>query len=124
MTNWLTGIITRNTSMDEKSVILGNRNNDLICNYVTIITKHEIYKAKWNKTRVTLAQVKKILKYLMETDIYIYISNVNHTMPKTLGIWSSLYNVLRNLCHSLKNDVLSIGSKNPDIHIPPLYIYM
>ena len=71
MTNWLTGIITRNTSMDEKSVILGNRNNDFICNYVTIVTKHVIYKAKWNKIRVTLAKVKTILKYLMETDIYI-----------------------------------------------------
>ena len=93
--DWLTITMNRNITADEQSVILGNKNNDLICNYVMIVTKHEIYKAKWNKTKVTLAKVKRVLKYLMETDIYI--SNVNHTLPKTLGKWSSLYNVLRNL---------------------------
>ena len=95
VSDWLRRTTNRNTSMDDKSVILGNINNNLICIYVTIVTKHEIYKTKWNKTRVTLAKVKKILKYLMETDIYV--SNVNHTLQKTIGKWSSLYNVLRNL---------------------------
>ena len=95
MTNWLIPTLNRNLNMDEKSVILGNKNNDLICTYVLIVIKHEIYKAKWDKSKVTLAKVKRILKNLMETDIYI--SNINHTLPKTLGKWAQLYNVLRNL---------------------------
>ena len=41
--NWLIPTLNRNLNMDEKSVILGNKNNDLICTYVLIVIKHEIY---------------------------------------------------------------------------------
>ena len=77
------------------SVILGNRENEMIINYVILITKHEIYKSKWNKTNVSILKLRKILKYHMDLDIYI--GTIRNSLPKTLGKWSALYNVLRTL---------------------------
>ena len=76
MKDWLNRTTNQIIHIDEKSVILGNGNNDLICNYVIIVIKHEIYKAKWNRAKVNITKVKEVLKYVMDTDIYI--SNVKH----------------------------------------------
>ena len=73
--------------------MLGNPNNEMTYNNVFIITKHEIYKSKWNKTNINIYKIKKILKRHMELDIYL--GRIKNNLPIMLGKWSSLYNVLR-----------------------------
>ena len=68
---------------------------DIISNYVFIVTKHEIYKAKWNNSRVTLIKIKRILKYSMDIDMYL--GRIKNTLPKILGKWAPIYNELRNI---------------------------
>ena len=34
--------------MDKEPILLGNRNNEVVINSIILITKHEIYKWKWN----------------------------------------------------------------------------
>ena len=81
--------------MDMLSVILGNKDNGIIINYIFLITKHEIYKSEWNRNNINLIKMKKILKYHMNFDIYL--GTVRNSLPKTLGKWSSIYYVLRTL---------------------------
>ena len=90
---WLNSIMTKPVIADKTSILLGNPNNELIVNYVYIICKHEIYKGKWNRTPVNIIKIKRILKSHMELDIHL--GTVNKTLPKILGKWSSLYNVLK-----------------------------
>ena len=68
---------------------------DIISNYVFIVTKHEIYKAKWNKTIVTLMKIQRTLKYSMDIDVYL--DKVKNNLPKTLGKWAPIYNELKNI---------------------------
>ena len=90
---WLNSIMTKPVVADKLSILLGNPENELIINYVYIICKHEIYKGKWNRSPVNIIKIKKILKSHMELDIHL--GTVNKTLPKILGKWSSLYNVLK-----------------------------
>ena len=77
------------------SVILGNRDNETIINYVILITKHEVYKSKWNKSNRSIIKLKNVLKHYM--NLYIYIGTIRNSLPKTLGKWSAMYNALRTL---------------------------
>ena len=45
---------------DKLSILLGNPDHELIINYVFIITTHEVYKSKWNRTSINLIKIKKI----------------------------------------------------------------
>ena len=92
---WLNTLRTNRVNMDDTSILLGNPQNELIINYVIIITKHEIYKSKWNRTGINLIKIKKILKSHMDLDIYL--GTIRSCLPKMLGKWSTLYNNLRNL---------------------------
>ena len=94
VTRWLNSIFNNTIFTDEQSITLGNKNNELIINYVFIVVKHEIYKSKWNRTIVNLPKNKKTLKYYLETDIFI--GTMKNTLPKTLGKWSSLYNNIKD----------------------------
>ena len=44
--DWRNRTCKKNIHINEKSVVLGSKDIDLICNYVLVVTKHEIYKAK------------------------------------------------------------------------------
>ena len=79
--------------MNKISVFLGNKENEVIVNFILTVTK--IYKTKWNQTNISLLKIKKILKNHMElVNIYWYGKNI---LPKILGKWSALYNVLRTI---------------------------
>ena len=54
---------------DKNSILLGNTNNEVIVNYIILTTKHEIYKSKWNKTKLTLTKLKHIFKNQMDLEI-------------------------------------------------------
>ena len=79
--------------MDKISIFLGNNENEIKVNQILTVTKHEIYKSKWNKTHISLLKIKKLLKSNVELDIYI--GTVRNILPKILEKWSALYNMLR-----------------------------
>ena len=47
--NWLDNNTDQTNCLDKKSIMLGNRNNELIINTLIIITKHEVYKKKMER---------------------------------------------------------------------------
>ena len=71
--NWLSTIMNKPPVINTHSVILGNRDNETIINYVILITKHEIYKSKWNKSNISIMKLKNVLKHHMNLDIYILV---------------------------------------------------
>ena len=92
---WLERISPNTMYFDKTSVLLGNTKNEVIINYIILTTKHEIYKSKWKKTKLTLTKLKHIFKNQM--DLEIYIGTVKNSLPKVLGKWSPVLNNLRNL---------------------------
>ena len=92
---WLESISPNTMFFDKNSILLGNTNNEVIVNYIILTTKHEIYKSKWNKTKLTLTKLKHIFKNQM--DLEIYIGTIKNNLPKVLGKWSPVLNNLRNL---------------------------
>ena len=92
---WLESISPNTMYFDKKSILLGNNKNEIIINYIIMITKHELYKSKWNKVKINLIKLKHIFKVQM--DLEIYSGTVRKTLPKVLGKWSSVLNHLRNL---------------------------
>ena len=96
VTNKVLEAISPNTMyFDKKSILLGNSKNEIIVNYIIMITKHEIYKSKWNKVKLNPIKLKHIFKVQMELEIYL--GTIKHTLPKVLGKWSPVLNHLRNL---------------------------
>ena len=93
--NWLNNNTNQTNYFDKKSILLGNRNNEPIINTLIIITKHEIYKKRWKGTHLTLNYLKLVFQKQMKMDIYT--GTVNNTLPKVLGKWSTLYNLLLTL---------------------------
>ena len=83
-----------NINFDKKAILLGDKNNETVINTIILITKHEIYKKKWKARFLNLNYLKNSFKNQM--NIEIYIGTINNRLPKVLGKWSSLYNVLRN----------------------------
>ena len=90
--NWLNNNTNQTNYFDKKSILLGNRNNEPIINTLIIITKHEIYKKRWKGTHLTLNYV-----FQKQMKMDIYTGTVNNTLPKVLGKWSTLYNLLLTL---------------------------
>ena len=93
--NWLNNNTNQTYYFDKKSILLGNRNNEPIINTLITITKHEIYKKRWKGTHLTLNYLKLVFQKQMKMDIYT--GTVNNTLPKVLGKWSTLYNLLLTL---------------------------
>ena len=90
---WLRGISPNDMYFDKKSILLGNKKNEIIINYIIIVIKHELYKSKWTKTRLNLLKIKKIIKSHMELEIYS--GTIKNSLPKVLGKWATIYNNLR-----------------------------
>ena len=67
--------------------------NSIIVNYIIMVTKHEIYKSKWYKKKVTLGNIIKKLQYYLQ--IEEYVNTVSIGKEKTLGIWSPIYHTIR-----------------------------
>ena len=93
--NWITGISPNSTFFDKKSILLGNSKNETIVNNIIMITKHEIYKSKWTKTKLTLHKIKVILKSQMEMELYL--GTIKNRLPKVLGKWAAIYNYLQTI---------------------------
>ena len=91
---WLIDNTNMNINFNKKAILLGDKNNETVINTIILITKHEIYKKKWKARFLNLNYLKNLFKNQM--NIEIYIGTINNRLPKVLGKWSSLYNVLRN----------------------------
>ena len=92
---WLSRISPNTFFLDKKSVLLGNTRNEIIINYIITLTKHELYKSKWNRNKLTLAKLKHTFKQQM--DLEIYLGTIKNTLPKVLGKWATILNDLRTL---------------------------
>ena len=92
---WLSRITGERLTLDLNTILLGNKDYNYIVNYVIIVTKHEIYRYKWNHRVPNLADLKRKLKtYLI---IEMYIGTISNTVEKTIGKWSPIYNAIRNI---------------------------
>ena len=69
--NWLNHNINEKIAFDKKAILLGCPDNSILVNYIFLIVKHEIYKSKWNKSKVTLQKILEKLKYYLKIDEYI-----------------------------------------------------
>ena len=85
---WINHNINKRVQFDKRSIILGNPENSIIVNYIFMLTKHEIYKSKWQK-KVTLENIIKKLQYYLQ--IEEYVNTVSIGRGKTLGKWSPIY---------------------------------
>ena len=77
---WLSGLSRNSMYFDKKSVLLGNRLNETIISNIIMIVKHEIYKSKWTKTKLSIYKMKNIIKQQMELEIYL--ATVKTACPK------------------------------------------
>ena len=93
--SWLSIISPNTFDLDKKSVLLGNTKNEIIINYIIILTKHKFYKSKWNRNKLTILKLKHIIKQQM--DLEIYLGTIKNNLPKVLGKWASVLNDLRTL---------------------------
>ena len=91
--HWLNTLMADPVILDETSVLIGNPGNELIVNYIYIITKHKVYKSKWNKTNIKILKIKRILRSHMELNIYLGM--IKNCLPKMLSKCASIYNTLR-----------------------------
>ena len=79
---WSVRISPNPVYTDKKSVLLGNKNNEVTINFAITIIKHEIYKSKWNRSKLDIYKIKKNLK--SHTDLEIYIATSKNNLPKHL----------------------------------------
>ena len=93
MTETITHILIDCILFDKKTILLGCPENSILVNYIILIVKHEIYKSKWNNSKVTLQKIIEKLKYYLKIDEYI--STISIGREKTLGKWSPIYNTIR-----------------------------
>ena len=92
---WLSQTTGERLTLDLNTILLGNKDYNYIVNYVIIVTKHEIYRYKWNHRVPNLADLKRKLKSYLT--IEMYIGTISNTVEKTIGKWSPIYNVIRNI---------------------------
>ena len=52
--NWLNHNINEKILFGKKAILMGCPENYILVNYIILIVKHEIYKSKWNNSKVTL----------------------------------------------------------------------
>ena len=90
---WINHNITEKILFNKKSILLGCPENSILVNYIFIIVKHDIYKSKWNKSKVTLKKILEKLKYYLQIDEYIDTISIGR--EKTLGKWSPIHNTIK-----------------------------
>ena len=90
---WLQRILNSTIYLDCTDVLLGNLRNEPVTNCIILITKHEIYKQKWNRTNLTLYKLKTIIKNHM--DLECYLGKINGNPEKAVGKWASIYRHLQ-----------------------------
>jgi hypothetical protein len=78
--------------LERQDIVLGNPKEDIIFNFTLLITKLVIYRSKLSGRRPTLAAVKAYLKYIMEIEKYIAMTN--NAMDKFYGKWASVIHKL------------------------------
>ena len=71
-----------------------HKKNSLL-NYLLVVTKYYIYKAKFVQERISILGFKAILKKKIEEEKYI--AKRYDEYAKFLGKWSSLYTVLNKM---------------------------
>ena len=89
---WLNRNINEHILFEKSAILLGSPENSVIVNYIFLIAKHEIYKSKWTKTKVTLNKIIGKLKYYLKIDEYVNTISVGK--EKTLGKWSPIYHTI------------------------------
>ena len=92
ISQWLHRTLNSEIHLETNDILLGNPKNETVTNCVILIVKHEIYKNKWNRTRLTLQKLKSVIKSHMDLDVYLGRSQGRP--QKAIGKWSSLYNLL------------------------------
>ena len=90
---WINHNINENVSFEKRSILLGNPENSVLVNYIFLVVKHEIYKSKWNKSKLSLALIIEKLKYYLKIEEYINVISVGR--EKTLGKWSPIYHTIK-----------------------------
>ena len=95
LSTWLTNAANLAVHFDKKSILIGSSNNEPIVNNLILVTKNEIYKKKWKGTNINLNYLKKVFQNHMKVDLYI--GTIKNTLPKMLGKWSNLHQLLSNL---------------------------
>ena len=90
---WLERSLNTNIFVSSTDILLGNPRNDPVTNCIFLITKHEIYKQKWNRTRLTIHKLKIIIKHHM--DLECYLGKIRGNQEKTMGKWASIYHHLQ-----------------------------
>jgi hypothetical protein len=77
----------------DADIILGILDQNIIVNFVILITKFAIYNAKLKGKIPTFATVKAYIKYVMNIENNAAIAN--NSLDKFLGKWSAVYHSLR-----------------------------
>ena len=90
---WMHLNINEKVLFNKQSILLGSPENSTIVNYIFLIVKHEIYKSKWNKSKLSLHQIIEKLKYYLKIEEYVNIISIGR--EKTLGKWSPIYNTIK-----------------------------
>ena len=71
---WLNRNINEHILFEKKAILLGSPENSIIVNYIFLIVKHEIYKSKWTKTKVTLIKILGKLNMYMNMLIPFHLA--------------------------------------------------
>jgi exonuclease III len=79
--------------LQPSDIILGNPDEDISFNFTILIAKFVIYRCKFNNRKPTIAAVKAYLKYVMEIEKYIAVTN--NKVDKFYGKWASLLHKLK-----------------------------
>ena len=90
---WLERSLNTTIYISATDILLGNPRNDPVTTCILLITKHEIYKQKWNRTRLTIPKLKIIIKQHM--DLECYLGKIRGNPEKTMGKWASIYHHLQ-----------------------------
>ena len=92
--------------LNREAIILDTLENSNIINYITIITKHKIYKSEWTKNVTSMYVIKKLSQYLT-------IEEYVHTI--------SLDNKKNLVCHIQQTETdLTSTSSIPGLLVLPL----
>jgi hypothetical protein len=78
--------------LNPSDIILGNPDMDYSFNFTILIAKFVIYRCKLNNRKPTIAAVKAYLKYIMNLEKYIAVTN--NKVDKFYGKWATLLHKL------------------------------
>ena len=93
MIQWIMVNVNENTILDKKSIVLGNHSNSIICNFILLVIKHEIYKSKWSKRKVTKHYIINKLSHYLTIEEYVH--TISSEIQKNLGKWSPIYHKIK-----------------------------